>query len=390
MNDKCTVLVFLPYYLPGYRAGGPIRSISNLVSHLSDEFNFKIITSDRDINSVECYDDISINQWNKIDGNDVFYLSPDNMSFTKMRELLSHTKYDILYVNSFFSSNFSIYQILIFQLFLKSKGRFILAPRGEFSVGALSIKSFRKKCYIGLAKMMRLYKNITWQASSEYESQDIINVMGRKSKVLVAPNLPSYFSGIEFTDEYVNKIDENKPLKIIFLSRISPMKNLTFALEVLNKVTVNVEFSIYGTKEDIDYWSKCEHLIKNLPMNINVKYCGPVPHNEVQTIFSNGDLYFLPTLGENYGHVIYEALSCGLPVLISDQTPWKDLMSKNLGWDLSLDSMSPYIEAINSFASIDTNERLTQKNTIVKFAKEIFQDNNAVEMNRTLFNTKVE
>jgi hypothetical protein len=47
-DDKPTILILNEYYLPGYKAGGPIRSISNLVSWLGDDFNFKIITTDRD------------------------------------------------------------------------------------------------------------------------------------------------------------------------------------------------------------------------------------------------------------------------------------------------------------------------------------------------------
>jgi glycosyltransferase involved in cell wall biosynthesis len=44
----------------------------------------------------------------------------------------------------------------------------------------------------------------------------------------------------------------------------------------------------------------------------------------------------LPTLGENYGHVIVESFSVGLPIILSKKTPWLNLESKHLGWDLDL------------------------------------------------------
>jgi glycosyltransferase involved in cell wall biosynthesis len=49
------------------------------------------------------------------------------------------------------------------------------------------------------------------------------------------------------------------------------------------------------------------------------------------------DLFFLPTLGENYGHVVQEALLAGCPVLLSDTTPWRGLQALGVGWDLPLD-----------------------------------------------------
>ena len=37
---KKTILCFVDHYLPGYKAGGPIQSIVNLVENLGDEFEF--------------------------------------------------------------------------------------------------------------------------------------------------------------------------------------------------------------------------------------------------------------------------------------------------------------------------------------------------------------
>jgi hypothetical protein len=43
------VLVLVGTYLPGYKAGGPLRSIANLVATLGLEFHFRIVTLDRDL-----------------------------------------------------------------------------------------------------------------------------------------------------------------------------------------------------------------------------------------------------------------------------------------------------------------------------------------------------
>jgi glycosyltransferase involved in cell wall biosynthesis len=54
----------------------------------------------------------------------------------------------------------------------------------------------------------------------------------------------------------------------------------------------------------------------------------------------------LPTHGENFGHAIFEALAMGRPVIISDETPWKNLYDRQLGWDISLHQPGLFAEAI--------------------------------------------
>src|SRR5208283_1031370 len=114
-------------------------------------------------------------------------------------------------------------------------------------------------------------------------------------------------------------------LRLISLSRVSPKKNLLGALGMLRGVTGEVEFDIYGPAEDPDYWTKCAAAIHALPRNIRVRMHPAVNHFEVARLFSQYHLFYCPTLGENYGHVISEALAAGCPALISDRTPWRGL-----------------------------------------------------------------
>ena len=41
-NGKKDILIIMGRYLPGYKDGGPVRSIKNLVAYLGEEYNFKI------------------------------------------------------------------------------------------------------------------------------------------------------------------------------------------------------------------------------------------------------------------------------------------------------------------------------------------------------------
>ena len=68
------------------------------------------------------------------------------------------------------------------------------------------------------------------------------------------------------------------------------------------------------------------------------------------------DFLLLPTQGENFGHAIFEAFAAGLPVIISDQTPWKDLQNQQIGWDLPLDQPAAFAEAIAQAAMMSQEQ----------------------------------
>jgi hypothetical protein len=69
------ILTFTGCYLPGYKGGGPIRTIANMVAVLKDEFDFRIVTSDHDLGDRTAYPGIQVNTWEKVAGAQVLYLS---------------------------------------------------------------------------------------------------------------------------------------------------------------------------------------------------------------------------------------------------------------------------------------------------------------------------
>ena len=145
---KNKILCFVDYYLPGYKAGGPIQSIVNLVENLGDEFEFYIICNDRDHLDRQPYANVKIDEWNVVSKARVFYASRKNLNIKGITKLLNKTKYDLLYFNSFFSFKFTILPLVIYKFFFLSKKPCIIAPRGEFSLGALKLKHIKKNLFI--------------------------------------------------------------------------------------------------------------------------------------------------------------------------------------------------------------------------------------------------
>src|SRR5690625_4790947 len=299
MSKNLEILIFNQYYLPGFKAGGPIRSISNLVEYLSGKYEFYIVTSDRDSGDDFAYPEIKRNEWVKVGKANVFYSSTP-LTRSKIKFLLKERNYDRLYLNSFFSFRFSILPLLLNRNKLKT----IIAPRGEFSQAALKLKSFKKNIYLKGSIFSGLYKNVIWQASSKYEFQDISRIIKDDLNIKIAHNFPQILPTTSNSTKF------NGSLHLVLISRISPMKNLLYAFRVLSKVKIRVVYNLYGSKDEL-YWEKCEPKIAELPDNIQVKYHGSVPNDEVHDVISKNHLFFLPTLGENFGQAIAASLSCG-------------------------------------------------------------------------------
>src|ERR1700756_686417 len=173
MKIKKNIVIFIDWYLPAYKAGGPVKSAAALVYYLKNEFNFYIITGNKDLFASEPYKGIKSNEWNTLpNGEQVFYFSDDFISFKTLQTVIQKVEYDCVYLNSFFSKRFTIYPLLLKKLGIIKKPM-LIAPRGMLSSGALNLKAKKKNAFIGLAKLSLLYKGVIWHATSAQEETDI-------------------------------------------------------------------------------------------------------------------------------------------------------------------------------------------------------------------------
>lgn len=387
-KTKPRILVFVSHYLPGFKSGGPVRTISNLVAHLSEEFHFLIVTSDRDLGDNESYEGVSIGHWASVGGASVLYLQPSMLNYRTIRRIIKQTDHDLIYLNSFFNPVFTLLPLLVRRLALPrtAKKPLIVAPRGEFSQGALQIKALKKRIYIFLSKTLRLYDDATWQASSPAEAKDIESGFDKHSmRIRVARDAPPAATEQDSDGGQMAERNGGNRLNIIFLSRISPMKNLDYAIEVVGKSKSRIKLDIFGPVGDEHYWNQCKALIETLPSNVTVDYRGPVAHHRVPEVLKKYDLFLLPTRGENYGHVIAEALSAGTPVLISDATPWRSLKAQNVGWDIPLRNQDKFVKMLEHFNSLDISQRLEMRREAQRYAREMLGDPTTISENRNLF-----
>lgn len=373
------VLVFIHHYLPGFEAGGALRSLANMVELLGEEFDFHIVTSHHDLLDRKPYAGVCYDRWVPVGKAHVWYYSGGfSGAWSLFNELRKLDKVPI-YLNSLFDPGFSIVPLILAKLGF-FRGLVIVGPRGELSPGALQLKSAKKRAFLLLARTFKLYQGVAWHASTHLEKQDIVKVFfdGRKSpQVHVACDLVTYSA------PDVGKEERGRDL--VFLSRISRKKNLDFALKALALCQESIVFHIYGTIEDVGYWDECKILIAGLPSHVKVVFHGALEPAKVPRALVRHGLFVLPTRGENYGHVIAEALAAGLPVLLSDRTPWCDVEDGGAGWVLTLDNIGAFAYAVDRFIRMSSEEHRRLSADVRAFAAKRLCRPEDVDDSRRLF-----
>lgn len=376
------VICVADYYLPGFKGGGPIRTIANMRRMLREYVEIAIFTRDRDLGSDNPYPTIYANCWIETSDGPIYYASPKKFTASGLKEAIEGKGYEILYLNSFFSyrGSIEIYQQLKHQL---KTMRILLAPRGEFSSAALNLKRNKKQAYLKLCRLFGCYSEIYWHASTANEHEDI------------ARQFPSAVQRIHIAEDPVDigelpdySIESSKinpgVLRLAFISRISPMKNLDGLLRILAMTTRKIELDIYGPIEDAEYWKSCQRLIALVPGSVMVTYKGALEPESVSPAFAKYDLFAFPTRGENFGHVIFEALRVGTPVLVSDQTPWKEDRDGALSV-LPLNNEMAWSEYLNAAADRSVDAKLKIRQSARTYAEHFANSSEIIEKNLAMF-----
>lgn len=329
-----------------------MRTLVNMVDRLGEKFDFRIVTRDHDGKTDKTqYQNVKINDWNEVGNAKVYYLSKDNIKLNTVKRLIEEVQPKSIYLNSFFST-LAVFVLMLRKIRQIPKLEIIVAPEGELAAGALGLKKNKKQMYLKFARALGLYENIIWKATAEFEKEEIEKVKGKSGKIFIAPNMPpkQIFPEFNLKNKPYKKSGE---LNVAYLSRLHPIKNLKFLLEILPSIKDKVYLDVFGPVDNHQYVEECEQLIKNLPENLDVRMKGEVSHENVTKTLEKYNFFVLPTQGESFGHIIAEALASGCPLIISDRTPWVNLEEKGIGWDLPLDNKDKWIDTLNHCINLD-------------------------------------
>lgn len=347
---KKRVLIFCEFYRPGYKGGGAMWSVVNLVDRLQDRFDFSIVCRNHDGgNDRAPYDEGKAGEWNRLGNHRVFYVDPSKCSKRFAAEVIRVCKPDVIFINSVFGLTTRVV------LEARRKGWIgdipvIIAPCGELSDGCLSVKPIKKSAFLKYAKLRGLYEGVIWKPTSIEGVAEITRQFGSSAQFAVAPDiapdlvLPD-FSVAEKPEKPIGKV------RLATVARIAPIKNIEYLLKRLSEcLSGEFELELIGGVDDEGYWAKCKRLIKGLPSNVKIEVVGAVEHAEVIRRLAHCHYFVLPTLSENFGYAFLEALALGCPILVSENTIWSSVEEAGCGRVLRLDSPEAWVEALEDCA----------------------------------------
>lgn len=378
------ILVCIDCFEPAYKFGGPIKSVKNFISKFNADFNFYVFTSNLDSGENLDLQKKELDTWLIRDGYKIYYSSNNSLFGKKYNDIFSFRSFDAIYLNSFFSFNYSLRCLMYFR---NKKSKIILAPRGMLAPGALSIKPIKKKLFLFLFKLLKFHTKVLWHATSDIEYANIkSSFKTNKLKIHLVPNLSNFMN-----DNLIEKEKKVYELNVFYVSRILPNKNLLFAISSLGLIDSKhkVVFTIIGPVENSNYWDLCQNKIKSLNKNIKVVFLGPLMPKKITEILKDQHVLLFPTKHENFGHVIMESWESGCPVIISDKTPWKNLSSQNLGFDINLNSIDDFVIAIEKFSIMNNDKFSVWSKSCLSFFKCHADDNHLQEKMKNLFLNKL-
>ena len=276
--------------------------------------------------------EIQKDAWNTVQMNQetiqVRYCTKGSLDRNLWSEIVEEIKPDFIHLNSMFSKEHALMPLRVARNC--SAIQVVLAPRGMLGNAALAIKPLKKRVFLSFARMLDLFKGVIWHASTVSEATEI-RMHFRTANVCVAQNLPASLPAH-------NPIRPSDRWKIVVVGRIHRVKNLDFGLKALLNVasTRPIEVDFIGPVEDANYQVELESMAAT-QNEVTVRFLGGMPPSELPQWFQSAHYLLSSTTQENFGHSIVEAWAHGCPVLISDRTPWLQLVEKGIGWDWPLE-----------------------------------------------------
>jgi glycosyltransferase involved in cell wall biosynthesis len=321
-------------YFPAQHGIGPATAIRNLSRRFESKYDVTIITLNFDyVPQAKIFaDDLHEVKDGQIR---ILYLPRGLQGIKKLIDEMK-TENTCVVVNCMFDATLAIPAIL-HSLFRRQP--VIHVPHGSFLPAVFTQKRLKERVFCGLFNVLQPSNSVVHIATSAREVKDIQNALKNPAIVQIS-NLN------ELREESAAEGKSPARLNICFIGRLAKQKNLLGALEILRFANVACQMDVFGLKEDGTYFEQCKTLIATLPDSIKVSFQGFTAQNVLLSRMGAYDLLFAPTLDENFGYSIIESLGAGVPVLISDRTPWHDLEQFNAGWVVELQNWARFGEIL--------------------------------------------
>lgn len=226
--------------------------------------------------------------------------------------------------------------------------RLVVSPHGTFASRALNRSGLVKKALWPLFVSRATRGVAAFHATAWHEYADI-RARGFREPVAILPN------GVDVPEALPNVHGSRRQL--LFLGRIHAIKGidrLLSAWAALQDRHPDWDLVLAGPDE-AGHLAKMERLAAELRLQ-RYAFVGPRYGDDKLAAYRAADLYVLPTLSENFGMTIAEALAAGTPVVTTKGAPWESLETERAGWWID-HGVEPLIAALDAAMS-ETPEQL--------------------------------
>jgi glycosyltransferase involved in cell wall biosynthesis len=376
--SKPKVLIVYHTYLPSEFAMGPVSAIRHLIQCMGQDYEITLLTLNHDFISGE-----------RLFANDHHVVSTDRAiieylprGIAGLRILWRRLRepHDVLEIHSGFDRYLAIPALALTRMGVVNGRRAFHSPHGIFLPIDMSRGALKKRLYCALADIVHLYRNVVHLASSPGETADIRRWHRRPQRIIEMPHFVDAHAG---THTVPQRQKSAQTLKIAFVGRIALQKNFLFAIEVVRALGMKSEMDVFG-EADPDYQPACEAALMAGKGLCEITLYGHVPQKTLLDILPNYDVLLHPTLGENFGYSIIEALSLGLPVLLSDKSPWLDVEAFHAGWIIPVSDKAAFVARLTQIYNMGP-EWQALRDGALKYAREKVDNERSRKLRAALY-----
>ncbi len=224
----------------------------------------------------------------------------------------------------------------------------IISPHGALEPYALSNKVLRKKIAWRLVEHRRLSRARVVHATSVKEAKNL-------AAMIPGTPIAAVPVGIELPE-----LPELKPARehktALFLSLIVPNKGLLTLLEAWSILRPEGWDLTVAGPDPKGHLAQCQRAVKDYGLEDRVSFAGPAFDDKKWEMYKSADLFVLPTLSENFGIAIAEALACAVPVITTRGAPWEELLTHQCGWRVEF-GVEPLVQALREAFELDSGLR---------------------------------
>lgn len=146
---------------------------------------------------------------------------------------------------------------------------------------------------------------------------------------------------------------------LLFLSRIHPKKGVDLLIEAFaktNKDQPDLQLVIAGP-DQIGWQTELQRLAVKHGISDKITWTGMLKGDMKWGAYHAAEAFILPSHQENFGIVVAEALSCSLPVLISNKVNiWQEIVEDNAGLVVE-DTVAGCVDLISRWQQMDDDSK---------------------------------